>query len=219
MTSPDGAIVFRIFVTTEPGSNYARIAYQIDRNGKPVIETSYMGLEILRQEPYLGENTGLMDSKVAQTPRYGSLITRYMQNGSLGRRLDVETRVFDGGVAFRYVIARTAPVEEILVRDEVTEFNFPSDLVEVGAGLWRIPSSSAFVAVLNGPAAGGFPEMHLERSAGSATGFITRLMEHKNDTDYAYVGTTPMAGPWRVIEIGASEAAVKQGSVLKELER
>lgn len=189
VTSPDGALVFRIFVTTEPGSNYSRIAYQVDHNHKPIVDTSYLGLEILRQEPYLGENAGMMDSKLTPNPRYNSLVTKYMQNGSLGRRLDVEVRVFNEGVAFRYLIARTAPVEEILIRDEMTEFNLTKG-VTVQITETTLP---------------GYPPMRLERTT---SGQITRLMDHKNDADYAYIGTTPMTGPWRIISLSAGRPPI-----------
>jgi len=38
-----------------------------------------------------------------------------MQNGSLGRRINVEVRAADDGIAFRYVIPRSTPLEELLI--------------------------------------------------------------------------------------------------------
>jgi hypothetical protein len=35
-----------------------------------------------------------------------------MQNGSLGRLITVEVRVWDDAAAFRYLIPRSAPLEE-----------------------------------------------------------------------------------------------------------
>ena len=85
-----------------------------------------MGLDIRDQEPFLGENPGFMSSDAGSNTKehYNFLVAHYMQNGSLGRRFDVEVRAYDDGVAFRYVIPKSTPLEEILIRDEATEFNF-----------------------------------------------------------------------------------------------
>ncbi len=98
----------------------------ISSRGKPLIATSWMGLDIRDQEPYLGENPGFISSETASNDRshFTSLFAHYMQNGSLGRRVDIEIRAYDDGVAFRYILPRSTPLEEILIRDEATEFNF-----------------------------------------------------------------------------------------------
>ena len=108
------------------GALWPRVGYQVFFRGKPLIATSWMGLDIRDQEPYLGENPGFMSSETGFERRshYNSLVAHYMQNGSLGRRLDVEIRAYDDGVAFRYIMPRSTPLEEILIRDEATEFNF-----------------------------------------------------------------------------------------------
>ncbi len=55
-----------------------------------------MGLDIYNQEPLLGQNLGLIHSSTASDAgageKYNSLTAEYMQNGSLGRRLNVEVR-------------------------------------------------------------------------------------------------------------------------------
>ena len=49
---------------------------------------------------------------------YGRLVAEYMQNGSLGRRINIEVRAADDGVAFRYVIPQTTPLVKMLIEDE-----------------------------------------------------------------------------------------------------
>src|ERR1035438_8672931 len=87
VASPDGSLEFRIMVTQpEPGA-LARLAYQVWLRGKPLIQTSFLGMDIHDQEPVLGFNVGLMTSHTASQPgKYNSLIAEYMQNGSIGRR-------------------------------------------------------------------------------------------------------------------------------------
>jgi hypothetical protein len=51
----------------------------------------------------------------------------YFQNGSLGRRITLEVRPYDDGVAFRYVIPKSTPLNEILIVNEDTEFRFAAE--------------------------------------------------------------------------------------------
>ena len=58
---------------------------------------------------------------------YNSLIAQYIQNGSLGRRVTIEARAYDDGVAFRYYIPRTSTVEDLQIEEELTDFQFAQD--------------------------------------------------------------------------------------------
>src|SRR5579862_5755198 len=103
VSSPDGQITFRLAISL-PKQDYAllRPGYEIAYRGKPIMDTSYLGLLIHEQVPILGENTGLIGKKSGAADSYNWLLAQYMQNGSLGRRLDVEVRAYNDGVAFRY---------------------------------------------------------------------------------------------------------------------
>ena len=104
VASPDGKLEFRIFVTPQE-SGLSRLAYEVAYTGKPILATSLLGLTIHNQEPLLGENDGLTGSRSGrETGRYNWLVAEYMQNGSIGRRINVEARVWNNGIAFRYVI-------------------------------------------------------------------------------------------------------------------
>ena len=102
----------------------SRVGYQVFFHGKPLIATSWMGLDIRDQEPFLGENPGFMSSDTGSerttTIPWSPTTCR---TARLGRRLDVEIRAYDDGVAFRYVIPKSTPLEDIFIRDEATEFN------------------------------------------------------------------------------------------------
>ena len=84
-----------------------------------------MGLDIQDQEPLLGENVGLTSSTSTTSAKYNSLLAKYMQNGSLGRLIDVEVRAYNDGVAFRYVIPPSTPLIELLIADEATDSGLP----------------------------------------------------------------------------------------------
>ena len=210
--SPNGQLEFRIFVAQPEGALWGRIGYQLFFRGEPVIATSWMGLDIRDQEPFLGENPGFMssDSRSDASGHYNSLVAHYMQNGSLGRRLDVEIRAYDNGAAFRYVIPESNPLSQILVRDEVTEFNFaqPDTLNHLAAqpdydlpftveepGIGRVTITDA------GPEARSerFTRTYLVRSA---KGMMTNLARSKEDPTVAFAGTTPLTWPWRAVLLG-----------------
>jgi Glycosyl-hydrolase 97 N-terminal len=216
--SPNGQIEFRLFVAQPEGALWGRIGYQVFFRGKPLLATSWMGLDIRDQEPFLGENPGFMssDSRSDSHGAYNSLVAHYMQNGSLGRRVDVEVRAYDNGVAFRYVIPESTPLSQILIRDEATEFNFaqPGALSHISAqpdfdlpftveepGIGRVTIAGA------GPEAKSprYPRTYLIRSE---KGLVTNLARSKDDPTVAFAGTTPLIWPWRAVLLGPeSEAA------------
>ena len=97
---------------------------------------------LLDQEPVLGENVGLTGSRILHPdPRHNVLIAEYLQNGSIGRRLNIEAGVWNDGVAFRYIIPRTTPLQDLLIEDEETEFSFAHDLATPPRAAVRCRSS------------------------------------------------------------------------------
>jgi alpha-glucosidase len=125
IVSPDGRLEFRIFVSQSERGGLSRLAYRVLRDGRPLVETSFLGFNIHNQEPFLGENDGLIGSQASETGSARSLLAHYMQNGSIGRLIDVEARVWNEGVALRYVIPPSTALQEILIDDELTEFDVP----------------------------------------------------------------------------------------------
>jgi hypothetical protein len=170
--SPNGQVEFRLFIATQGNSSLSRIAYEVSLHGKPLVNTSFLGLDIQDQEPLLGENVGLTSASSGTHGKYNSLTAKYMQNGSLGRLINVEARAYDDGVAFRYVIPASTPLMEILIAEEATEFR---------------PAKSGLVAITES-GLGNYPAMHLDSN------LITRLAR-------PYKGTTPLTCPWRIISI------------------
>ena len=172
ISSPNGQVEFRLFISTQADSSLSRIAYEVFSKGKPLIKTSFLGLDIQDQEPLLGENVGLTSSASSASAKYNSLIAKYMQNGSLGRLINVEVRAYDDGVAFRYVIPRSTPLIEILIAEEATEFRVANpELVTITESDLR-----------------NYPQMRLDKA------MVTRLAR-------PYSGTTPLTCPWRIISI------------------
>jgi len=217
VASPDGRILFRIFVAPQEPGGLSRLAYQVLIQGKPVIETSYLGMDIEYQEPLLGENEGLTSSKTDSTADYHSLTAEYMQNGSIGRRINVETRVYNDGVAFRYVLPRQTPLEDLLIADEVTEFHFPQKVdtpARVPLPLIVAQPGAGWIAITE-VRSGVYPPASLAHLDGNA--LVTRLTHPANKSDVALEGTTPLTAPWRVLIFGPDRDRLLQSSILHSL--
>jgi alpha-glucosidase len=229
VSSPNGQLEFRLFTGQPEGALWARVGYEVWFHGKPLVTTSWVGIDIRDQEPYLAENPGYMttDVKNNAAEHYNSATAHYMQNGSLGRRLDVEIRAFDDGVAFRYILPPSTPLLDFLIRDEKTEFNFADPAV-----LSHLPKkpdydmpfvvsfdSGEFAAIADaGPQTRDpkFPRTYLVRTA---AGLITNLSRSKSEEDAAYAATTPLTWPWRVVLVGKDRDRLADSATLKSLNK
>jgi alpha-glucosidase len=227
--SPGGQVEFQIFIEQPPSGELARLSYQILYRGKRLIDSSRMAFLIYEQEPLLGENAGMISSRTGAGAGYRWLVAEYMQNGSLGRRMNVEVRVFDNGVAFRYVIPPSSPLMELQIEQELTEFHFAQDGAAFQARNNPVNAASlsgigtkaeaALPFVVEQPGVGwveiaearrdGYPAMSLHHTEG--TTMETSLSAA--DRRVAYEGTTPFTGPWRIVTIAAS----RQGLALVDL--
>jgi alpha-glucosidase len=219
VTSPNGQLQFRVFVGQPSGALFARIGFAITYKGKPVLAPSWVGLDFRDQEPYLGENPGLTssDSGSNAAQHYNYLVAHYMQNGTLGRQIDIEARAYDDGIAFRYFIPLTNPLANFYLRDEMTQFNFaqphvldhlpkqpdydlPFVVEEPGVGWVAIAESgSAEQSSIK------YPPTYLIRSG---DGMRTNLPRSKSDPTVAFTGVTPLHWIWRIVLVGPDRESV-----------
>jgi len=224
VSSPDGQIQFRVAISLDREVYpLLRPGYEISFRGKSVLETSYVGLRLYQQDPILGENTGLTSHTSGSAGEYNWLIADYLQNGSLGRRLSLEVRAYNQGIAFRYLVPRTPPVEQLLISDESTQFHFAAgakvDAGEAGPGEIKLP----FVTQVPGAAwveitevrIPKYPAMGLQHVAPSV--LESALPENGIDPDTAVSTVTPMTCPWRVVALAADRAGLNDELMLNSL--
>jgi alpha-glucosidase len=216
MASPDGRITLQlsVFLPPEPGS-FLRIGYEVSFQGQPLLDTSYLGFLIHNQEPLLGENLGLTASKNGKGEGYNWILGEYLQNGSLGRRINVEARVFDEGVAFRYIIPRTSPLEDIVIEQEETEFRFAHDVTlpmysnpplrveQPGVGLVEITEAPRT----------GYPNMLLDRSDPRTV----KVALGGTQDRWPVESTTPLTTSWRVLAIARNASELNASKILMSL--
>jgi alpha-glucosidase len=229
VVSPNGQIEFRVFVGQPSGALWSRLGFEISYKGKPVLAQSWIGLDFYAQEPFLGENAGLMssDSGSNAAEHYNYLVAHYMQNGTLGRKIDVEARAYDDGIAFRYFIPLTNPVAVFLLRDELTQFNFAQPGV-----LDHLPKEPDFdlpfvveepgvgwVAIAESRPAGNssirYPATYLIRSG---DGMRTNLPRSTEDPEVAFTGKTPLAWIWRMVLIDPDRERLLGSDIAKNLD-
>lgn len=259
VTSPNGQIEFRLMIS-QPPVEFAlpRVAYQVYFQGKRLIDTSYLGYEIEDPVPLLGENVGLSASKFdtvdetytvpagkTKTIRnhYNSLLAEYLQNGSLGRRLNVEVRAYDDGVAFRLVIPFTTPTPEVRVDSEESEFNFVKDgdayplILRNFQTNYEDQYSRFTLSGIHPESVVGLPflveqpgigwvavaEAHLENYAGmylthaGGTKMISTLAPRPDQPAMSVYSKTPLVSPWRVLMIGTDPGRFIESNLVMSL--
>jgi len=224
VSSPNGQVEFRI-LTAQPDDGWlAQLAYQVFYRGKPALDYSWMGLDIYNQQPLLGQKPGLThwSTDTAAPGPYHSMLLEYLQDGTVGRRINVEVRVYDDGVAFRYLVPRVTPLYDIPIHDEGTGFsivganavahspvNTPFELPFVTA-----TPDAGWVAITEIPIP-NFPRMHLVHAGG--TDLMSRLPPGKDDPDIAWQGVTPLTCPWRLIIFGFDKEHLGQSITFRDM--
>jgi alpha-glucosidase len=259
LSSPNGQIQFYLYLTQQPDPSlpYNRLAYQVSFKGKKLIDTSFMGLDI-QDQPILGTNVGLETSKTAtvdetytvpagKTTRirdhYNSLIAQYLQNGTLGRRITVEVRAYDDGIAFRYVVPWSNPLVDMQIVDELTEVQFAqdADTYPLIVRDFQTPyedqynrltlsgihpdSLIALPFLAEQPGVGwvavteadidNYSGMYLKHEEGRT--MISTLSPRLDDPMLAVHTSAPMTCPWRVLLIGSEPGRLIESNIVGNL--
>jgi len=144
-TSPGGQIVFQLSEGTVQTRGSATpspvLQYTVQFHGKKLMDSASLGIKIAGQ-PDVGPGMHLVASEPeSQDESYSIPVgktstVRNHYNGvradyqdESGRKLSVEVRAFDDGVAFRYVVPEQPSMAQIHIVNELTEFNFAKDAV------------------------------------------------------------------------------------------
>jgi len=246
VASPDGQLVMRLFIVSPKDSILVRLAYSVSFRGKPLIDMSLLGIALHDVDVLLGETVGL----VSATPesvnepgnRYNSLIAQYIQNGSLGRRVTIEARAYNDGVAFRYYIPRTSTVEDLQIEEELTDFRFAQDGDAYSSVLSGYQSdkseySRTRLSALKRSSLTGLPflveqpgvgwvaitEAQLDNYPGmyvfhaEGTTMRTTLAPLFNDASMAMHGMTPAETPWRVLMVASEPRTLLESHLVQNL--
>ena len=154
VSSPDHQITLRFSVqpgkTQEPGQD-GQLVYSVTFHGKEVFEDSALRLELVDQPPlgaavHIAGSTpgsGVDDYKLlagktsAVHDAYNSLTVHAAESATPGRTFDIEARVYNGAVAFRYHVPEQAALSRYQLTQEDTEFRPVTDAL---AWALRLPN-------------------------------------------------------------------------------
>ena len=143
LKAPDGALELSIATVRGQSiqTNGGQLAYRVTFRGQPVLDWSNLGL-MLEGAPALGPAVRIESSQRSshdETWRsiagkanpirnhYNALTVQTVETTPEGRRLSIEARAYDDGVAFRYSIPEQASLKELRVTNEATQFRFHKD--------------------------------------------------------------------------------------------
>ncbi len=125
-----------------------RASYTVERFGETVVAPSQLGFQLrngrLDRDFVLLDQSASKHDETWEQPwgerryvrnRYNALTVRLAERGGLKRRLDVEFRVYDDGLGFRYRFPEQASMREAVIDDELTEFAIAPE-----STAWWIPA-------------------------------------------------------------------------------
>jgi len=117
-------------------SPQGRVSYRVQRNGKPVIADSLLGMRLrggaqLFTSFTLQEQRTFAFDETWEQPwgesrqvrnHYNELRAQFAEVGRAKRRMDLVFRVFDDGVGFRYEFPKQPNMDDVAIMGELTEF-------------------------------------------------------------------------------------------------
>ena len=265
--SPDGQITFRLF-DAAMSENHERQAYEslaaddlyyeVEFHGKQLTGKSRLGLQ-LADEATLGPGmhcTAARRETVDESytiPLGKTSTVRNHYNGVLancgdgvGHKLAIETRVFDDGVGFRYVVPDQASLKHVRISRELTQFSYVTDATSYPLILDGFQSSYEdeyqlrMVSGMHSDWLIGLPylaeepgigwvaitEADIDNYAGMYLrkygGFLSlkfqaELSPRVDEPGIAVETTTPFKSPWRVLMIGDQPGRLIESNIVLNL--
>ncbi len=259
VVSPDGQITLllsdaKASKAMDPPSDDLR--YSVDFHGKWLMDEGVLGLKFEGQ-PALGPGmrqvrvtTGQADATYA-IPVGKTSTVRDHYNSALvdleddsGRKLSVEIRAFDDGVAFRYIVPDQAALHRLRLERELTEFRYIKDatlyplLLEgfqssyedeyqqrkvsglhrdwlVGLPLLAEIPGAGWVAITEADI-DNYAGMYL-RKADSALAIHAELSPRVDQPTIAVEADAPLTTPWRVLMIGDAPGRLVESNIVLNL--
>ncbi|MFP5236934.1 MAG: glycoside hydrolase family 97 protein [Acidobacteriota bacterium] len=251
--SPNGAL--EITVASASGGS-GGLDYSVEVGGRRLIDASGMGLKIAGQAP-LGPGmkqvhveTGQVDStytipvgKTSSVRDHYNWARAEFADAS-GRKLSIEMRAYDDGIAFRYDVPDQPALHQVRIQHELTEFKFAKDatLYPLLLDGFQSPYEDEYQQrQVNGihkdwliglpllaqvPGVGwvgiteadidGYAGMYL-RKADAPFALRAELSPRIDDPSYAVATATPFHSPWRVLMIGAEPGRLIESNIILNL--
>ena len=259
LKSPNGEL--EISIATLNAASVAesgQLAYRVSLNGKPVLEWSKLGLDI-QGMPVLGTEVRILRSDTSThdetwtaphgktkniRDHYNAVVVHAAETGRRVRRLDLEARAFEDGVAFRYLIPEQPSIRELRLAAEATQFHFAKeattfplivrdyrtpyedDYHELTIGGLHPSYLVALPLLLQVPGVAwvGLTEAYIENYAGMYVGAAreprtleARLAPRADEPGLAVSTQTPARSPWRVLMIATEAGRLVESNMVLNL--
>jgi len=226
--------------------------YMVTKNDKPVIEPSAMGFDLSGQTDSFTRYR-LMSTERSSTDerweqpwgefrtiadRHNEIIVHLEEIGGRKSVMDIQFRVFNDGVGFRYAFPEQADLDSVVIIDELTRFTFPED-----HHVWWIPVHSensyyeslyrknriSETDTINTPATFETSEgLYLAIHEANLTDFASMTLRKANPKQYAselvpwsngikVYAKTPFVSPWRTIIIGEKPGDLVTSTIMLNL--
>jgi alpha-glucosidase len=251
--SPNGAIAMMLL--TRPGQ-VGGVRYIVEFHGKRVLDESALGLKIEGQQP-LGPGMKQVSSKPTQAdetytiPVGKTSTVRDHYNGMRadfedenGRKLTVEMRAYDDGVAFRMIVPDQPAFKHLRLERELTEFLMSKDanlyplLLEGFQSSYEDEYQARHVSGLHkdwliglpllanvpGVAWVGITEADIENYAGmylrkgdERFALRAQLSPRIDHPEIAVETDGPLTTPWRVLMIGDEPGRLIESNIILNL--
>jgi len=260
VASPDGAIrALFMVVPAADGAGGGQLGYEVTYRGKTIIERSKLGFELQNQPP-IGGNLQVVaatNSRIDETYQIPAGKSNPVRNQcnvlffdlkeakAPGRKLTIEARAYNDGIAFRTIIPDQPAVKELRIANEKTEFVLASDATTYPLVLrnfrtsWEdnyrtVPLSGiapesviglpllteipgvAFVAITEANI-DNYAGMYLMHSASNAKALEARLAPRVDEPGLSVSGATPVTTPWRVVMISNEVGRLIESQIVNNL--
>lgn len=251
--SPDGSVVMMLFA--RPGST-GGLRYVVEYHNRRVLDESVLGLKLEGQAP-LGpgmKQTSVQAGQADETytipagktskvrDHYNSARADFADGD--GRKVSIEMRAYDDGIAFRYAVPDQPALKHVHIERELTEFQFAKDATSYPLLLdgFQSPYEDAYqqrlvsgihrdwlvglplLAEVPGVAWVGITEANIDNYAGmylrkADAHFALRaeLSPRIDHPSYAVDTTTPFVSPWRVLMIGDEPGRLVESNIILNL--
>jgi alpha-glucosidase len=259
VTSPDGQIVFilgdaKASQALDPGVSDLR--YAVDFHGKWMMDESVLGLK-LEGQPALGPGMNQVkvqtgrDDETYAIPVGKTSSVRDHYNSALadfadysGRKLSIEVRAFNDGVAFRYIVPDQPSIQKVRIEHELTQFNYAKDATLcplildgfqtayedeyqvrqvsgihrdwlIGLPLLAEVSGIGWVAVTEADI-DNYAGMYLRKDQ-HPFALHAELSPHIDAPNIAVESNVPVTTPWRVLMIGDEPGRLVESNIVLNL--
>jgi alpha-glucosidase len=255
ISSPDGQIAFTLS-DGPSGKSPAGLRYTIDFRGKQLINESELGLEI-QSQPALGPGLHRVTDHACNADETYTIPvgkTKSVRNhyncvvedfaGDSGSKLSIEIRVFDDGLAFRYLVPEQPSIKSARITGELTQFRYSMDATLyplvlssfqtsyeddymmrtvsgiqpawiVGLPLLAQVPSVGWVAITEANI-DNYSGLYL-RSDKQLFTLKAALSPNVKDPTYAVETTAPFQSPWRVLMIGDAPGRLIESNIVLNL--